>query len=89
VNKIKKFLIKFFGLRGSWSWAVRQMKKGHIVYPKYVTGCVKYRFSIDGQDRIQWSFQRDETRVLLTESVWENANIFYSDFDYTEWGIFI
>ena len=40
---IKNTLIRFFGLKGSWSWAKRQMKKGKIIRAKHWTGSMKIK----------------------------------------------
>ena len=73
-----KIFKRLFGLKGSWKWALKQMKKGNIVRPSSATGTVKYRFSVDKQDRIEWTFDKENFR-------WDNANIFYSDFQKTDW----
>lgn len=80
VEKIQKIshqlvntVIRFFGLKGSWSWAIREMKKGKVVTQKCVTGTLKYRLSEDGQDRLLWDFSEKESYVA-----WENANFFIS-----------
>lgn len=80
-----KFLIRLFGLKGSWKWAVRQMLKGKIVRPASATGSVKYRFSTDKQNRIQYTFQHG---MHSKDFVWENANIFNNDFLTTDWAIY-
>lgn len=77
---MKNWLVKTFGLKGSWAWAVHQMKSGAIIRPSGATGSVRYRLSPDGQNRVEWTFSRDAT----SES-WENANLFASDFESSDW----
>ena len=79
-----KWIIRFFGLKGSWSWACRQMDKGFIVYRTTDTGSAKYRLDCEGQRRIEWAFTYDVTNT----TVWEDAKIFLSDFECTEWDTF-
>jgi hypothetical protein len=74
------WLRRFLGLPGSFSWAVRQMDYGRVVRPKSASGAIKYRFSIDGQRRLQWSFERTHCPVK-----WENAYFFENDFYITDW----
>lgn len=38
-----KLIIRFFGLKGSWKWAKKQMLKGHEVSCKHFTGTLKYK----------------------------------------------
>jgi len=75
-----KWLRRFLGLRGSFSWACRQMSRGRIVRPASASGTVKFRFDIEGQRRLQWSFERAHIPVK-----WENAFFFYSDMLATDW----
>jgi len=78
------FIIRLFGLKGSWGWAVRQMKAGKIVRPSTATGTVKYKLDHEGQGRICWNF----SRILTGRDSWENANVFLSDFKRTDWILF-
>ena len=73
-----KVIKRLLGLKGSWKWALKQMINGKIIRPSSATGTVKYRFSVDKQNRIEWTFDRKDYR-------WNNANIFYSDFIRTDW----
>lgn len=76
-------VVRFLGLKGSWKWAVKEMKKGNMVVTASVTGTVKYRLSTDKQDRLQWDFHRKES-----EAKWETANFFISDMMATDWRIY-
>lgn len=81
--KILSLIIRFFGLKGSWKWAVKEMKNGNLVTMKSVSGALKYRFSVDGEYRFEWDFHKKED-----EFKWENANFFISDFMATDWIIY-
>ena len=76
-------VVSFFGLKGSWKWAVKEMNKGKLLVRTSVTGAVKYRLSTDGQNRLEWDFHRKESEVK-----WENANFFISDMEATDWVIY-
>lgn len=75
-----KWLIRFFGLKGSWRWACRQMQKGNTVYRTTDSGAAKYRLDDEYQARIEWSFTDS-----LIGAKWENANIFLKDFECISW----
>jgi hypothetical protein len=68
-------LVRFFGLRGSWKWACKQMDAGKIIRPSTATGYVEYRLDLEGQRRLQWRFGGE----------WENANFFLRDQEDTDW----
>ena len=78
-----RIIIRFFGLKGSWKWACRQMDKGHIIKQKSATGSVKYKLDHESQRRIVWSFYPPK------DNRWENANIFLSDFEATDWVLWL
>lgn len=69
------YIVRMFGLRGSWGWAVRQMRKGEIVKPKGITGSVKYRISPDEGECLQWIFVRFLAKKQKHET-WKSANFF-------------
>lgn len=76
-------IVRFFGLKGSWKWAVKEMKKGKLLVRASVTGSVKYRLSVDGQNRLECDFHRKESEVK-----WENANFFISNMIATDWVVY-
>ena len=77
-----KWFIRFFGLKGSWRWACRQLDKGYIVYRTTDTGAAKYKLDNEGQRRIQWVFAHNSDNAE-----WKNANIFLADFECTDWAV--
>ena len=77
ISWIKRFL----GLKGSWMWACRQMKKGVWVRRVIASGTVKYKLDHEGQGRIMWTFARHSK----SNSDWEEAYIFLDDFEATDW----
>ena len=78
---IRQF-IRYFGLCGSWRWAVRQMRRGKIVYRTTDTGAAKYKLDDELQCRIVWAVVRE-----LDRAEWSNANIFLDDFKCIAWAI--
>jgi len=49
-----KWIIRFFGIKGSFSWAIRQMKKGETVTRHGIVGTL--RFKINDRGTILWCF---------------------------------
>jgi hypothetical protein len=80
---MKKFIIIFFGLKGSWKWACKQLDKGKIIRPESATGTIKFKLDDENQRRIVYTLDRD-----IKTAKWANANIFLSDFESTDWVIF-
>lgn len=83
MKKIFQQVIRFFGLRGSWPWALRQMSQGKIVRPESASGTVKYKFDDLSNKRIVYDFSRYQK-----DQEWDSANIFMADFINTDWIIF-
>ncbi len=77
MNKI----IRFLGLRGSWLWACRQMAKGLRVRRRSSVGAVRYQFSRGGPRRIVYATGSELPRL------WNNATLFASDFEATDWEV--
>jgi hypothetical protein len=75
-----KWLRRFLGMRGSFSWACRQMLHGRIVRPASASCTVKYRFNNEVHRRLQCSFERADNPVK-----WDSAFFFYSDMLATDW----
>ena len=68
MKKINNWVIRTFGLRGSWSWAKKQMLNGAIIKRKATTGT--YKIAIDN----------DKNRLLVAtwghldqNPVWERC----------------
>lgn len=80
---MRNWIIRIFGLKGSWDWAVRQMLDGAMVTKKSGTGVLKYRLSRDDQNRLEWDFSRS-----ASSASWENANFFVCDLKETDWIIY-
>jgi len=82
-----KFLIRFLGLKGSWKWALRQMKNGHIVRRKSFIG--PKRLKLDFEDRCRIIDNYSETIDEMNDSKnWISAFLFLEDLEATDWEIF-
>lgn len=60
MKKINNWIIRTFGLRGSWSWAKKQMLNGAIIKRKATTGT--YKIAIDD----------DKNRLLV--ATWDHLD---------------
>ena len=78
---MKNWNIRTFGLRGSWKWACLQMARGYIIQHANTLGAVKYKLDDESQRRIIWTHKDDPK----SNSDWDNANIFLSTFESTDW----
>jgi len=58
-----------FGLKGSWKWAVRQMKKGKIVKPEQ-SRHMRYKFEDGDPEKAKWY---STTR----EPIWRDTKFLY------------
>lgn len=96
---MKKWIIKTFGLKGSWKWAKKQMMKGKIVRCKQWSGALKYRVSleteygIDGKtpkasSLLQANFTRTNKGLPKSQPLWETSNHHLSYEDFTDYEIF-
>ena len=72
------WVIRLFGLKGSWKWACRRMREGHKVKMKSAVA-VHNRLDLENQGRIQWSFNGRD---------WEDAKVFLGDLEATDWEVF-
>lgn len=75
---MKKKIIRFFGLKGSWSWAKNQMLKGHIVRCKHFTGSLKYKIDSPENRLLLCTFQRENKQLQNGAPIWEAANFHFS-----------
>ena len=82
---MKKWIIRFLGLKGSWKWAYKQMKEGKIVFRISDTGAAKYKLDNENQQRIMWTFTHHPS---LKDKDWQNAYVFLDMFNNTNWVIF-
>lgn len=78
--KLKSWIIKTFGLKGSWKWACKQMQQGRMVGTMNTTGHVRYRLDNEAQERILWAFHNGPTYKDF-----RGANIFLQDFERVDW----
>ncbi len=81
MNKIRSTIIKAFGLKGSWSWAKKQMLKGSIVRSKHFSGTLKYKIESPENTLLQCSFRKTKPYG------WETSNHFLSYEDYIDWEV--
>ena len=78
-----RWVVRTFGLHGSWRWACRKLDSGHIVYRTTDTVTMRLRLDSEGQRRIVECFDR----YIGSDTKWVNASIFLSDFECTSWDV--
>jgi hypothetical protein len=78
---MKDWIKRLLNLHGSWKWACKQMDNGYIIQRLTDSGQAKYKLDHEDQRRIMWTFERNPG--ITTD--WDNAYIFLSDFEYTNW----
>lgn len=84
---MKKAIIKFFGLKGSWSWAKKQMLNGKIVRCKHWSGTLKLRIDSKENTLLQCSFQRFNKQMLNRNQIWETSNHHLSFEDFVDYEV--
>ena len=77
----KNRLIRFFGLKGSWKWAKRQMMKGEIVKCNHWSGTLKLKIDKHNNTLLQHTFSKN------TPYNFETANHFLNNELYTDYVI--
>lgn len=90
---MKKWFIKSFGLKGSWSWAKKQMMNGKIVRCRHWSGALRLRIDSSENTLLQASFWGKElaSQDLPTSKhkEWETSNHFLSYEDFIDYEISI
>ena len=84
---MKKAIIRFFGLKGSWSWAKKQMLKGKIVRCKHFTGSLKYKIDSAENRLLLCTFQRENKQLLNDNPIWEPSNFHFSVEEHTDYEV--
>jgi hypothetical protein len=81
---ITKWIIRTFGLPGSWSWALRQMKTGHAMHRRAGYGLSSRKFRLSGNSNLallsQGGYPYDNGNWLL-------ANATPDDLAATDWRV--
>lgn len=96
---MKNWIIRTFGLKGSWKWAKKQMMQGKMVRCKHWSGALKYRLSpemvsdVYGQNPkpstlLQANFTRENKQLENGKPLWETSNHHLSYEDFTDYEVF-
>ena len=83
-----KIIIRFFGLKGSWKWAKKQMMKGKIVRCKHWTGTLKLRIDSPENSLLQSNFTSKPEPIHKGDRLWETSNHFLRYEDFTDYEVF-
>ena len=95
---MKNWIIKNFGLKGSWKWAKKQMANGKIVRCKHWSGALKHRTSpeickdLNGNEYkstlLQSNYTRTNKQLENNQPIWETSNHHLSYEEFTDYEIF-
>jgi hypothetical protein len=80
---ITKWIIRTFGLPGSWKWALRQMSNGKIVR----NGSPSPVYRICQPSRIMWSYCTGNKACHFQKTDFRPADFYLYDFDSVEWEV--
>jgi len=87
----KNWFIKTLGLKGSWSWAKKQMMKGEIVRCKHWSGALRLKIDSPENTLLQSSFWGSSLKSQdlpgSPHKEWETSNHFISYEDFTDYTI--
>ena len=84
---MKNWIIKKLGLKGSWSWAKKQMMKGKIVRCKHWDGALKLKIDSPKNSLLLSNFTRNQ-KPLPKQRLWETSNWHISYEEFTDWQVF-
>lgn len=83
---MKDYIIRVFGLKGSWSWAKKQMMKGFAVRCRHWSGVLRLKIDSPENTLLQSSFTGGKDLMNRIEE-WETSNHFLSYENFTDYCI--
>ena len=84
---MKEYIIRLFGLKGSWKWAKKQMMNGEIVRCKHWAGALKLTIDTPFNGRLMSNFTRTPININ-DQPLWDNAVHHISYEEFTDYVIF-
>ncbi len=85
---MKNWIIRTFGLKGSWKWAKKQMLNGKIVRCEHWSGTLKLRVDSKENTLLQCCFWRKNEEPKNGTKLWETSNHHLSYENYTDYVVF-
>ena len=85
---MKKWIIKTFGLKGSWKWAKKQMMNGEIVRCEHWAGSLKLKIDSPEITLLQFNFTTHQKTLHVEDKLWETANHHLSYEEFTDYVVF-
>lgn len=86
--KMRKWTIRFFGLKGSWSWAKRQMMNGKMVRCKHWTGALKFRIDNKHNTLLECCISISSKKPTYGNEFWNTSTHFLKYEDFTDYEVF-
>ena len=85
---MRKWIIRTFGLKGSWKWAKKQMMNGKVVRCKHWSGALKLRIESPANPLLLSIYTRKPKLLLKNNRLWEVHHHHISYEDFTDYEIF-
>jgi len=85
---MQNWIIRIFGLKGSWKWAKKQMINGKIVRCKHWSGALKLRVDSKENKLLQANYTRTPEPIHKGDKLWETSNWHISYEDFTDYEVF-
>lgn len=84
---MKSKIIRVLGLRGSWSWAKKQMLKGKVVRCKHWSGVLKLKIDSAENTLLLACFHRKNESPSNGQPLWETSNHHLSYENFTDYEV--
>lgn len=85
---MKNWIIRTFGLKGSWKWAKKQMMSGKMVRCRHFTGALKFRIDNPENTLLQFNYTRLNKHLNNSNPLWETSNHHLSYEDFVDYEVF-
>lgn len=87
-KEFKSWIIRKFRLKGSWSWAKKQMRAGKMVRCESWAGALKLRIDNNENTLLQSCFRRKPEAPENGAQLWSTSNHFLDYEDFTDYEVF-
>ena len=85
---MKDWIIRTFGLKGSWKWAKKQMMNGKIVRCKHWSGTLKLKIDSKENTLLKSTFNKTQELHSHQQFIWETSNHFLNYENFTDYVVF-
>ena len=85
---MRNWIIRNLGLKGSWTWAKRQMMNGKIVRCGHWDGALKLKIDSKENTLLLSNFTRESKVLHKVDKLWETSNHHISYENFTDYETF-